>query len=131
MRNDMLDVVKKRLEETGLSPIFTTMADARRHPESVTLAYGVPTPSVDYMDGGGEDSQRITVLCRRISEEDAIKDATSAYDVFRRGCLDSENGSYGLLSIEATKPQPIPWDESGRYVWAAEASITTTRKDFF
>ena len=44
--------------------------------------------------------------------------------------LDSENGSYELESFETTDPQPLPWDESGRFVWAFDAYIDT-RKDFF
>lgn len=127
---DLLDVMRKRLEEAGIADVFTTMPDGRRFPESVTLAFGIPDRKTVYYDGTTTSPMRVTVIVKRLSEFDAMATAQEAEAVLKSSPLDSENGSYDLDSVETTDPQPLPWDESGRYVWAFDVYIDT-RKDFF
>lgn len=127
---DMLDVMRKRLEEAGIADVFTTMPDGRRYPESVTLAFGIPDRKTVYYDGTTTSPMRVTVIVKRLSEFNAMATAQEAEAVLKSSPLDSENGSYDLDSVETTDPQPLPWDESGRYVWAFDVYIDT-RKDFF
>lgn len=127
---DLLDVMRKRLEEAGISDVFTTMPDGRRYPESVTLAFGIPDRKTVYYDGTTTSPMRVTVIVKRLSEFNAMATAQEAEAVLKSSPLDSENGSYDLDSVETTDPQPLPWDESGRYVWAFDVYIDT-RKDFF
>lgn len=127
---DLLDVMRKRLEEAGIADVFTTMPDGRRYPESVTLAFGIPDRKTVYYDGTTTSPMRVTVIVKRLSEFNAMATAQEAEAVLKSSPLDSENGSYDLDSVETTDPQPLPWDESGRYVWAFDIYIDT-RKDFF
>lgn len=127
---DLLDVMRKRLEEAGIADVFTTMPDGRRYPESVTLAFGIPDRKTVYYDGTTTSPMRVTVVVKRLSEFNAMATAQEAEAVLKSSPLDSENGSYDLDSVETTDPQPLPWDESGRYVWAFDVYIDT-RKDFF
>ena len=127
---DLLDVMRKRLEEAGIADVFTTMPDGRRYPESVTLAFGIPDRKTVYYDGPTTSPMRVTVIVKRLSEFNAMATAQEAEAVLKSSPLDSENGSYDLDSVETTDPQPLPWDESGRYVWAFDVYIDT-RKDFF
>jgi hypothetical protein len=127
---DLLDVMRKRLEEAGIADVFTTMPDGRRYPESVTLAFGIPDRKTVYYDGTTTSPMRVTVIVKRLSEFNAMATAQEAEAVLKSSPLDSENGSYDLDSVETTDPQPLPWDESGRYVWAFDVYIDT-RKDFF
>jgi hypothetical protein len=129
-RNDLLDVFKQALQSAGLSDIFTTMADGRAHPECVVVAFGIPERSVAYYGGEEEERLRVTTIVRRISELKAMEDATEAERAIRTTPLDSQNGSYELVKVETNPPQSLPWDESGRFVWAFDSYITTTRKDF-
>lgn len=127
---DLLDVMRKRLEEAGIADVFTTMPDGRRYPESVTLAFGILDRKTVYYDGTTTSPMRVTVVVKRLSEFNAMATAQEAEAVLKSSPLDSENGSYDLDSVETTDPQPLPWDESGRYVWAFDVYIDT-RKDFF
>lgn len=127
---DLLDVMRKRLEEAGIADVFTTMPDGRRYPESVTLAFGIPDRKTVYYDGTTTSPMRVTVIVKRLSEFNAMATAQEAEAVLKSSPLDSENGSYDLDSVETTDPQPLPWDESGRYVWVFDVYIDT-RKDFF
>lgn len=127
---DLLDVMRKRLEEAGIADVFTTIPDGRRYPESVTLAFGIPDRKTVYYDGTTTSPMRVTVIVKRLSEFNAMATAQEAEAVLKSSPLDSENGSYDLDSVETTDPQPLPWDESGRYVWAFDVYIDT-RKDFF
>lgn len=127
---DLLDVMRKRLEEAGIADVFTTMPDGRRYPESVTLAFGIPDRKTVYYDGTTTSPMRVTVIVKQLSEFNAMATAQEAEAVLKSSPLDSENGSYDLDSVETTDPQPLPWDESGRYVWAFDVYIDT-RKDFF
>lgn len=127
---DLLDVMRKRLGEAGIHDVFNTMPDGRRHPESVTLAFGIPDRKTVYYDGTTTSPLRVTVIVKRVSEFAAMCDAQRAEGVLRTSSLDSEDGSYLLDSVETTDPQPLPWDESGRFVWAFDVYIDT-RKDFF
>lgn len=127
---DLLDVMRKRLSEAGIKDVYTTMPDGRTHPETVTLAFGIPDRKTVYYDGTTTSPLRVTVIVKRKSEFDAMATAQEAESVLRTSPLDSENGSYDLGSVETTDPQPLPWDESGRFVWAFDVYIET-RKDFF
>lgn len=124
MRIDLLDVIASTVRGAVECPVFTTMADAREHPESVTLAYGVPERQVSYFDATETTPCRVTVIARRTRELDAMGDAMEAERAIRRGPLDSANGSYALRRVETTKPRPIPWDEAGKFVWCFDATIT-------
>ncbi len=127
---DLLDVMRQRLEEAGIQHVFTTIPDGRKYPESVTLAFGIPDRKTLYYDGTETSPMRVTVIVKRKSEFDAMATAQEAEAVIRNSSLESENGSYDLDSIETTDPRPLPWDESGRFVWAFDVYIDT-RKDFF
>lgn len=127
---DLLDVIRKRLSDGGIEDVFTTMPDGRQYPESVTVAFGIPDRKVTYYDGTTTSPLRVTVIVKRVSEYAAMTTAQLAESILRTSPLDSENGSYELESIDTTDPQPLPWDESGRFVWAFDAYIDT-RKDFF
>lgn len=127
---DLLDVMRRRLNEGGIADVFTTMPDGRRFPESVTIAFGVPDRKIVYYDGTTTSPLRVTVIVMRVSEYEAMATAQLAESILATSPLDSENGSYELESFETTDPQPLPWDESGRFVWAFDAYIDT-RKDFF
>lgn len=127
---DLLEVMSKRLNETGVKDVFLTMPDGRKHPECVVLAFGIPDRKVVYFDGTESAPMRVTVLVKRISEYDAMETAQLAERTLRTSPLDSEDGSYDLDSVETTESRPLPWDESGRFVWGFDVYIDT-RKDFF
>lgn len=131
MRLDILDVARARLEEAGLREVrATSQVDARRTPESVSVFMGAPAESVGFYDMEWVTTIRLTVVCRRLSEADAMADAGEAHDALRRGDLSSENGSYELLGVEVSEPRPVLWDESGRTVWCVEANVEIKREDF-
>lgn len=130
-RCDLIDVVRGCLESAGLSPVFSKMPDGRRHPEATVVSFGVPAVEVVDYAGTERDVLRVTVIVKRISEERAMADAAEAERALRTSPLESQNGSYDLASVSAERPRPIPWDESGRYVYAFDAEFKTTRKDFF
>lgn len=127
---DLLEVMRDRLGEAGISDVFLTMPDGRAHPECVVLAFGVPDRKVIYFDGSESSPLRVTVLVKRISEYDAMNDAQTAERTLKTTPLDSMDGSYALDSVETTDPRPLPWDESGRFLWGFDVYIDT-RKDFF
>lgn len=127
---DLLEVMGKRLNEAGISDVFLTMPDGRIHPECVVLAFGIPDRKVIYYDGTESSPIRVTVLVKRVSEYAAMSTSQRAECVLKTNPLDSEDGSYDLDSVETTEPQPLPWDESGRFVWGFDVYIDT-RKDFF
>lgn len=130
-RNDLIDVVKAQLKEAGLTDVFTSPTDGSKHPECIVLAYGIPERSMTYYGGDEEDRLRITVIVKRISELAAMEDAAKAEEIMRTASLESLNGSYELVKVETDLPQQLPWDESGRFVWAFDSYVTTTRKEFF
>lgn len=127
---DLLEVMGNRLNEAGISDVFLTMPDGRAHPECVVLAFGIPDRKVIYFDGTESSPLRVTVLVKRISEYEAMNTAQLAERTFKSSPLDSEDGSYELDSIDTTEPRPLPWDESGRFVWGFDVYIDT-RKEFF
>ena len=127
---DLLEVMGKRLEDAGISNVFLTMRDGRAHPECVVLAFGIPDRKVTYFDGTESTPLRVTVLVKRVSEYDAMNTAQLAERTFKTTPLDSEDGSYDLDSVDTTPPRPLPWDESGRFVWGFDVYIDT-RKEFF
>ena len=127
---DLLEVMGKRLGEAGIKDVFLTMPDGRKYPECVVLAFGIPDRKTIYFDGTESAPIRVTVLVKRISEYDAMNTAQLAEYTLKTNPLDSENGSYDLDSVDTTEPMPLPWDESGRFVWGFDVYIDT-RKDFF
>ena len=100
MRFDLLDVVRERLKEAGIADVVTTLPDSSKHPEAVVVSLGVASRQME------------------------------AERILRTRPLDSRNGSYRVASVETAFPRPIPWDESGFFVWAFDATINITRKDF-
>lgn len=131
MGNDLLDTIKDALDKAGLGPVVPSLADGRSMPEAIILGFGVPSlRTIDYA-GTQEETLRATVIVKRLSERHAQEDACRAQRALRFALLESENGSYCLKGIEIDAPQPLPWDESGRWVWAFDIRVTTTRKDFF
>lgn len=127
---DLLEVMGRRLEDAGISDVFLTMPDGRAHPECVVLAFGIPDRKVVYFDGTESSPLRVTVLVKRVSEYEAMNTAQIAERTFKTSPLDSEDGSYDLDSVDTTTPRPLPWDESGRFVWGFDVYIDT-RKEFF
>lgn len=127
---DLLEVMGKRLNEAGIKDVFLTMPDGLKYPECVVLAFGIPDRKTIYFDGTESAPIRVTVLVKRISEYDAMNTAQLAESTLKTSPLDSEDGSYDLDSVETTEPMPLPWDESGRFVWGFDVYVDT-RKDFF
>lgn len=100
------------------------MADSYRRPEATVLTCGMPVPGKRYWDGSGTTSLRLTVIVKRINEEEAIADADDASRAMNRsGALESRDGSYRLVSNSAETPRQLRWDEQGRWVWAFDATI--------
>lgn len=131
MRNDLIDVIKGALDKEGLGPVVPSLADGRTMPEAVILGFGVPEQRRYDYAGTQEETLRVTVIVKRLSEIRAQEDAQRAERALRMAPLESDNGSYRLKSIDTDAPRPLPWDESGRWVWAFDIRATTTRKDFF
>ena len=127
---DLLEVMRDRLNEAGIDGVFLTMPDGRANPECVVLAFGIPDRKVTYFDGSESAPLRVTVLVKRVSEYAAMNDAQTAERTLKAAPLDSQDGSYELDSVETTEPRPLPWDESGRFIWGFDVYIDT-RKDFF
>ena len=68
---DLLDVMRKRLNEAGIQDVFNTMPDGRRFPESVTLAFGIPDRKTVFYDGTTTSPMRVTVIVKRVSESES------------------------------------------------------------
>ena len=130
MRFDLLDVVRDRLKDASIADVVTTLPDSTKHPEAVVVSLGVASRQTRYHDGEVATTLRLTVIAKRRSELDAMGDAMEAERVVRTRSLDSRNGSYRVASVETAFPRPIPWDESGFFVWAFDATINITRKEF-
>lgn len=123
-RLDVLEVAKAQIMAAGMSPVVTSLADSMRHPEAVILSPGVPTAHKRYWDGSGSTSMRITVIVKRVSEERAVADAAEAARVMRREKgMESQNGSYRLVSCDAEHPRFLQWDPQGRYLYAFDATV--------
>lgn len=129
MRLDLLDVVQERLKEAGIKNVRLSRADASRLNESCTLLMGVPEEDVGYFDCTFTTRVRVSALCRRLREEDAMSDAYEARHALAHAPLESRNGSYRLVGVEAGEPRPVLWDESGRNVWVVEATVEIERND--
>lgn len=126
---DILDVFKKRLKEGGLKDIFDALPDGRRYPEAIVLTIGMPTRrKVDYA-GTTRETYRVTTIVKRMTDPSAKIDALTAEKIINKENLESENGSYILISFETEPPRPLPWQESNRYVWAFDTVITTQGKE--
>lgn len=128
--NDLLEVIKKRLSEEGMTDVFDTLPDGRQFPECIVLTFGLPTSEIIDYAGTERQSQRITVIVKRLTDPKSQLDATRARDILLHSNLESENGSYDFEGIDADPPRPMTWNESGRYVWAFDSVIKTQRKEF-
>jgi hypothetical protein len=93
----------------------------------VVLSFGTPRQSETYYDLTEDAPMRISVICKRISELEAMLDARKIAESIEYGSLDSENGSYEVTDLEKSKPRPMPWDESGRWVWVFDINLTIER----
>lgn len=125
---DLLEVLKQRVEEADVGvPVCLTAPSSQKVNECVVLSFGTPRSSETYYDLTEDIPVRITVICKRISELDAMQNATSIRDSLTYGSLDSENGSYEVTDLEMTRPRPMPWDESGRFVWLFEINLSMER----
>ena len=111
--------------------MFDSLPDGRRLPECIVVSFGIPEPKkVDY-SGTERESIRVTILVKRLTDARAQADAVTAEEAMRKADLESDDGSYDLVGVSTNMPQPLPWNESGRYVWGFDTTITTQRKDFF
>lgn len=128
--SDLLQVVRDALKDGGLGDVFDSLPDGRRYPECTVLSYGLPsTRQVDYA-GTEQTQQSVTVIVKRLTDPKAQVDAMAARCILTAADLSSRNGSYDYVGIDAEKPRPLEWNESGRYVWAFDSTITTQRKEF-
>lgn len=128
-RLDLMDAARALLAGVCPVPVTCSPADARRTPEAVVLSFGVPQEQVSYFDAEVTEAVRLTVICRRRRETDAMADASECRRALRHGALASANGSWRLVSLEAQEPRPYPFDESGALVWAFDCTIEIERKD--
>lgn len=125
---DLLEVLKERVKDAGVKvPVFLTAPNAQKASECVVLSFGTPRPAETYYDLTEDIPIRVTVICKRISELDSMMDADRIRDALTYGSLDSENGSYEITDLEMTRPRPMPWDESGRFVWLFDINLTMER----
>ena len=74
-RIDAVDVARGVLESALGKPVSLSMADSYRRPEATVLTCGMPVPGKRYWDGSGTTSLRLTVIVKRINEEEAMADA--------------------------------------------------------
>lgn len=131
MGSSLLDAIGSRLTDAGIGPVVPSLSDGRALSEAVMLSFGVPErTTIDY-SGSIREVLRVSVVVKRLSEARAMEDAALAQHALRRASLEPADGSFDLEKVEMDAPQPLPWDESGRWVWAFDIRVTTTRKDFF
>lgn len=71
-RIDAVDVARGVLESALGKPVSLSMADSYRRPEATVLTCGMPVPGKRYWDGSGTTSLRLTVIVKRVNEEEAI-----------------------------------------------------------
>lgn len=124
---DLAQVLQHRVKDAGFDNVFLTAPSARQHPEFIVLSFGTPNRTQAYYDQTREIPVRVSVICLRLSEYDAMNDATALEMMLAEDPLDSENGSYTLTGLETTAPRPIPWDESGRFAWVFDIDMTIER----
>ena len=123
-RLDAVEVARDVLEDALGKPVSLSMADSYRRPEATVLTCGMPVPGKRYWDGSGTVTLRLTVIVKRMCEEEAIADADDASRAINKaGALESRDGSYRLVSNSAETPRQLRWDEQGRWVWAFDAEI--------
>lgn len=130
MSFDLLDAAKELLAERGVRDVFTTLPDSSKHPEAVVVSLGPSSPQKPYHDGEVSTPLRITVIAKRRSERAAMDDAIAAEKALRTGSLESPSGSYRVDGVDVAFPRPLPWDESGFFAWAFDATVNITRKEF-
>lgn len=123
MRNDLLDVFQKTIEDAGLRNVFPTAPDAHKYPESISFSMGVPDKPTSYFDFNQNVSVRITCYVRGIGEAATRDNAVVAESAVRRATLDSANGSYRIIKKETTRPAALPWDQSARFIYFFETTI--------
>lgn len=124
---DLAQVLKETIKDAGFPGVFLTAPDSRKHAEFVVLSFGAPKQSEIYYDFAEEIPIRVTVLCKRISELDAMNDAHRIKELFEFNPPESGNGSFKTTGIEIDNPRPLVWDESGRFVWVFDMHISIER----
>lgn len=125
---DLLTVLKERIQEAGVeAPVCLTLSNSQKMSECVVLSFGTPRQGEVYYDLTEEAPMRISVICKRISELKSMEDARKISEAIEYGSLDSENGSYEVTDLEKNRPRPMPWDESGRWVWVFDINLTIER----
>lgn len=124
---DLAQVLQGAIKAEGFEHVFLKLPDSRKHPEFVSLTFGAPKQAERYYDFTEDIPVRVTVLCKRISELDAMDDAERIADMLAYNPLESANGSFRMSAIDAERPHPLVWDESGRFVWAFDVNMTIER----
>lgn len=124
---DLAQVLQTKIKDAGFSEVFYTLPDSRKHAEFVVLSFGTPKQSEIYYDFSEEIPIRVSVLCKRISELDAMNDAQRIKELFEFDPPESANGSFVTTSLEVDNPRPLVWDESGRFVWVFDMHISIER----
>lgn len=125
---DLLSVLKQRVADAGVdAPVHLSLANAQKVPECVVLSFGTPKQGDVFYDFEEDAPVRVTVICRRMSELQSMMDASSISEAIDFGSLDSGNGSYEVTNLEKGRPRPMPWDESGRWVWLFDINLTIER----
>lgn len=127
---DLLQVMMETLTSAGVSNVFTSQPDGRTYPERVVLAFGAPSRRTNYFDGDDVTPLCVTCIVVRVAEYDAMTTAQECERILRSEDLDSHNGSYQLVSVDTSVPRPLPWDESGRFVWAFDTDIEILTSHF-
>lgn len=124
---DLATSLQSEIKGLGFEHVFLKTPDSRKHPEFVCLSFGTPRRSVQYYDFTEDIPVRVTILCKRISELDAMDDAQRIADALTYNPIESENGSFQMSEIDVERPRPMVWDESGRYVWVFDVEMTIER----
>lgn len=129
MELDLMESVRSRLEAAGIGNIYARLADAARHDEFTVLSFAAPMRPECFFDMSMDIAARVTVVCLRHSDFEAMADATAAFDALMADPPESANGSYRLTGMDISLPSPVTWDESGRLAWAFDMNLTIKRKD--
>lgn len=129
MELDLMESVRSRLERAGMENLYFRLADAAKHDEFTVVTFSVPRMPEVFFDMSTENTARVTIVCLRRGDLQAMLDAEKAFDALTGDPPVSGNGSYELSGMEITRPAPITWDESGRLGWAIDLTLEFKRKD--
>ncbi len=124
---DLAQTLQATIKAEGFEHVFFTAPNSREYSEFVCLSFGTPRKSVQYYDFTEDIPVRVTVLCKRISELDAMNDAMRIADLLTYNPLESGNGSFLMSEIDVERPRPMVWDESGRFVWVFDVEMSIER----